>query len=64
MSELSKAKRMLWLFGFFKIPLIGYVNPKLIKLTDKSMVVKIPLRRKTKNHLGSMYFGALGIGAD
>jgi acyl-coenzyme A thioesterase PaaI-like protein len=64
MSELSKAKRMLWLFGFFKIPLIGYVNPKLIELTNKNMVVKIPLRRKTKNHLGSMYFGALGIGAD
>lgn len=64
MSELRKAKRMLWLFGFFKIPLIGYVNPKLIELNSKSMVVKIPLRRKTKNHLGSMYFGALGIGAD
>ena len=64
MSELSKAKRMLWLFGFFKIPLIGYVNPKLILLDAESMVVKIPLRRKTKNHLGSMYFGALGIGAD
>ena len=64
MSEFSKAKRKLWLFGFFKIPLIGFVNPKLIKLSDESMVVKIPLRRKTRNHLGSMYFGALSIGAD
>ena len=24
----------------------------------------IPLRRRTKNHLGSMYFGALAVGAD
>lgn len=64
MSDLSKAKRMLWLFGFFKIPLIGFVKPKLLELTDKRMVVKIRLRRKTKNHLGSMYFGSLAIGAD
>ena len=64
MSELSKARRMLWLFGFFKIPLIGYVRPRLLQVDDKRMVVKIPLRRRTKNHLGSMYFGALSIGAD
>lgn len=64
MSELSKAKRMLWLFGFFKIPLIGYVRPRLLEIDEKRMVVKIPLRRRTKNHLGSMYFGALSIGAD
>ncbi|VAW29091.1 hypothetical protein MNBD_BACTEROID06-843 [hydrothermal vent metagenome] len=64
MKDLKKAQRMLWLFGFFKIPLIGFVKPKLLELTDKRMVVKIRLRRKTKNHLGSMYFGSLAIGAD
>ncbi|MDH5475847.1 MAG: DUF4442 domain-containing protein [Cyclobacteriaceae bacterium] len=64
MRELKKAKRMLWLFGIFKIPLIGYVRPQLLELSDKRMVIKIPLRRRTKNHLGSMYFGALAIGAD
>ena len=64
MSELRKAKRMLMLFGIFKIPLIGFVRPKLIELTDERMVVRIPLRRRTRNHLGSMYFGALAIGAD
>jgi len=64
MNDLKKAKRMLWLFGLFKIPLIGFVKPRLLELTDKRMVVKIRLRRKTKNHLGSMYFGAQAIGAD
>ena len=64
MSELNKAKRSLWLFGIFKIPLIGFVRPRLIELSDTKMVIKIPLRRRTKNHLGSMYFGALAIGAD
>lgn len=64
MSVLSQAKRSLWLFGIFKIPLIGFVRPRLIELSDTKMVIKIPLRRRTKNHLGSMYFGALAIGAD
>ncbi|MFT6802469.1 MAG: acyl-coenzyme A thioesterase PaaI-like protein [Salibacteraceae bacterium] len=64
MNEITKAKRMLWLFGIFKIPLIGYVNPKIIEFTDTRMVIRIKLRRRTRNHLGSMYFGALGIGAD
>jgi len=64
MSNFNKAKLMLWVFGIFKIPLIGFVSPKLIELNDARMVVKIRLRRKTRNHLGSMYFGALAIGAD
>ncbi len=64
MKDLKKAQRMLWLFGLFKIPLIGFVKPKLLELNDKRMVVKIRLRRKTQNHLGSMYFGSLAIGAD
>ncbi len=51
-------------FGFFKIPLLFFVRPRVIKLTDDIVVVKIPLRRRTRNHLGSMYFGALAIGAD
>lgn len=64
MNNLKKANRMLWLFGIFKIPLIGYVNPKILEFTPNRMVVRIKLRRRTKNHLGSMYFGALSIGAD
>jgi len=64
MSSLKKAQRMLFMFGLFKIPLIGYVRPRLLEITDSRMVIKIPLRRRTRNHLGSMYFGALAIGAD
>ena len=50
--------------GFFKIPLLSFVKPTVVELTDNRVVIKIPLRRRTKNHLGSMYFGALAIGAD
>jgi len=52
------------LFGFTKIPLLLFVRPSVVELTDQKITVKIPLRRRTKNHLRSMYFGALAIGAD
>ncbi|MDH4286428.1 MAG: DUF4442 domain-containing protein [Gallionella sp.] len=52
------------LFGLTKIPLLLYVGVSVAELTPERMVVRIPLRRRTKNHLGSMYFGALCIGAD
>ncbi|MFA5960038.1 MAG: hypothetical protein WC785_05935 [Tatlockia sp.] len=54
----------LWTFGRFKVPLIGYLKPKIIRLDDKELVIKIPLSRRSKNHLHSMYFGALAVGAD
>ena len=31
---------------------------------EDSIKIRIPFRRKTKNHLNSMYFGALAVGAD
>lgn len=41
-----------------------YVRPSVMELSTERVVVRIPLRRRTKNHLGSMYFGALSVGAD
>ncbi|MFN3917941.1 MAG: PaaI family thioesterase [Flavobacteriales bacterium] len=64
MTEFSKIKWMLRLLGWFKIPMIGYVHPRLISIDDEKVVVKIKLHRRTKNHLNSMYFGALAVGAD
>ncbi len=52
------------LFGWLKIPLLASVRPSVVELTETRCVVRIPLRRWTRNHLGSMYFGALAIGAD
>ena len=60
-------KSMQWkmfLLGFFKIPLLHYVRPRLIEINDEKVVLKVRLRRRTKNHLNSMYFGALAVGAD
>ena len=52
------------LFGWLKIPLLASVRPSVVELGETRCVVRIPLRRWTRNHLGSMYFGALAIGAD
>ncbi|MGZ3772268.1 MAG: DUF4442 domain-containing protein [Bdellovibrio sp.] len=52
------------LYGLLKIPLLLFVNPRVVEYGDKRFVVKIPLSYRTKNHLNSMYFGALGIGAE
>ncbi len=64
MSPLAKFKFFLWRFSHFQVPLIGHLKPKLIKLTDEEIVAKLPLNRRSKNHLNSMYFGALAVGAD
>lgn len=64
MNSFTRFRFFLWYFGHFRVPLIGSARPKLLKLTDEDIIVKIKLRRKTKNHLNSMYFGALAIGAD
>ena len=52
------------LFGWLKIPLLASVRPSVIELSETRCVIRVPLRRWTRNHLGSMYFGALAIGAD
>ena len=64
LSPLQKANFYLSMFGFFKVPLIWLCRPKLLALDDKHVEVKIPLKRRTKNHLNSMYFGVLAVGAD
>ena len=62
--NLSMANRLLFLFGLAKIPLIRFVRPRIVEFNENAIIVKIPLRRRNKNHLKSMYFGAFAIGAD
>ena len=52
------------LFGLTRIPLIFYCRPKVVSISDTRLEVKIKLNRRTKNHLNSMYFGVLSVGAD
>ncbi|MAV59544.1 MAG: DUF4442 domain-containing protein [Candidatus Marinimicrobia bacterium] len=63
-SNLTKANFYLKLFSITKIPLIWFCKPKIVRIDDEVIEVKIKLNRRTKNHLNSMYFGALSVGAD
>jgi hypothetical protein len=63
-AEKTRETLSLRLFGLTKIPLLFYVGVSVKEISPERMVIRIPLRRRTKNHLGSMYFGALCIGAD
>jgi acyl-coenzyme A thioesterase PaaI-like protein len=47
-----------------KIPVLLFLGPRVIELDDEGCAVKIPLGWRSRNHLGSMYFGALCAGAD
>lgn len=52
------------LTGWLKIPLLGSVRPSVVTWEEDRCVIRVPLRRWTRNHVNSMYFGALAIGAD
>jgi acyl-coenzyme A thioesterase PaaI-like protein len=51
-------------WSFAKVKMLWLTSPSVIELNDERTVVRIPLNWRTKNHLGSMYFGVLCIGAD
>ena len=55
---------MIKLFGFTKVAMIYYCSPKVIEFNDQLLEIKIPLNRRTRNHIKTMYFGALAVGAD
>ena len=63
-TSLRKINLYLSFLSFWKIPLLFYCRPKVVFIDDTTIKVRVKLRRRVKNHLGSMYLGALTIGAD
>ena len=64
LSQKFKMTMFIRYFGLTKVPMIFYCRPKVIEINSDSVTVKIPLLRRNKNHVGSMYLGALSVGAD
>ncbi|HPX10921.1 MAG TPA: DUF4442 domain-containing protein [Syntrophales bacterium] len=62
--ETFRATVQLRLFGLTKIPLLFFIRPSVVEIGERRVVVRVRLRRRTKNHLGAMYFGALAAGAE
>jgi acyl-coenzyme A thioesterase PaaI-like protein len=54
----------LWYFAWRKIPMIFFARPRVLELNQKRCEIVIPFRSRVKNHVRSMYFGALAVGAD
>ncbi len=69
MNSLSSRDRIkaTWLLKAFSlkyVPLILLCRPRVLAVSAELTEIVIPLTYLTRNHLGSMYFGALAIGAD
>lgn len=47
-----------------KVPMIAHLGPRVLRADDDVVTIRLPLRRRSRNHLKSMYFGALQVGAD
>jgi acyl-coenzyme A thioesterase PaaI-like protein len=47
-----------------KIPMFLWLGPRVLELDDEGCAILLPLGWRSKNHLGSMYLGALCAGAD
>ena len=64
MKSETKTTWQMLLFGLTRIPSIFFCRPKVVRISDTRLEVKIKFNRRTKNHLNSMYFGVLSVGAD
>jgi hypothetical protein len=64
LPSVKLANRQLFWFGLYKIPLLFICQPKVIALNHDNTIIRIKTVWLTRNHLNSMYFGALAVGAD
>jgi acyl-coenzyme A thioesterase PaaI-like protein len=47
-----------------KIPMFLWLGPRVLELDDEGCAIEIPFGWRSRNHLNSMYVGALCAGAD
>jgi len=61
---LKNIKETLFLqaYSLFKIPLIFFLSPKVIELTEHKVRIRIPLSRRAKNHLNSCILEHCALG--
>lgn len=64
LEPVTQANLYLRAFALTKVPLIAWTGARVVEVGDDRCVVRIRLRRRTRNHLRSLYFGVLMVGAD
>lgn len=55
---------LLWMFSLVKLPLVFWLKPRIMEVSNQKTITMMKYRHKTKNHVGSMYFGVLCVGAE
>ena len=63
-AEQSKYNLFLWYFSWTQVRLIYYCRPKIFDVTEEGVELFMPLDRRTRNHVKSMYIGAMVVGVD
>ncbi len=64
LPEKTKANLLLKAFSLGKVPLLFLTGASIQSIDVNHCQIKMPFNKLIKNHLGSVYFGALAIGAD
>jgi acyl-coenzyme A thioesterase PaaI-like protein len=59
-----RATALLRAFGIMSVPLLASIRPTVTEISDELVQLRVPLNRWTRNHLKSMYFGTIAMGAD
>jgi acyl-coenzyme A thioesterase PaaI-like protein len=60
----AKMTALINAYSALQIPLLAFITPRVVELNDERAVVRVRLDRRSRNHLGVMYFGALSMGAE
>ncbi len=63
-KERLKYNLYLWYFSLTQVRLIHYCRPKIHDITEDGVTLFMPLDRRTRNHVKSMYIGAMVVGVD
>lgn len=50
--------------GTASTPLMGYVRPRLVMLTQERIVIRVDVTRRSRNAFGTMFLGAIATAAD
>jgi acyl-coenzyme A thioesterase PaaI-like protein len=64
LMEKIKFTALINLYSLAKLPLLAFITPEFVEMSDQRCVVKVRRDYRTRNHLNSMYFGALAMGAE
>lgn len=64
MKTLWRDTLLLWMFSFINLPMVFWLKPRVIEMSETRGILMMRFKRRTKNHVNSMYFGVLAVGAE